>query len=30
MVHFKTKASNLVDLNQLGWLSMDLFGDESF
>jgi len=22
---FQTKASNLVDLNQLGWLAMDLF-----
>jgi hypothetical protein len=22
---FQAKASNLVDLNQLGWLAMDLF-----
>ncbi len=27
---FQVKTSNLVDLNQLGWLAMDLFGKKSF
>jgi hypothetical protein len=29
MVDFKLELSNLVDLNQLGWLAMDLFGEKS-